>query len=186
VVIVEDQDDARAMVRALLELEGYEVHEAENGTKGLTVIERIHPDIALIDIGLPGIDGYDLARQLRKSLGNNHTYLVALTGYGPTILTRTTSEAEPFHPEHAEPGTVRHHIRVEGIQTPVTVEQNIKPVKFISQQITPLNSARTLIKEAIDTAAERQSGYSTAESRAYCNGLRAALAVMEATVASTE
>ncbi len=82
VVIVEDQDDARNMLRALLELEGYEVHEADNGTKGLTVIEHIHPDIALIDIGLPGLDGYEVVRQLRKSLGNNHTYLVALTGYG--------------------------------------------------------------------------------------------------------
>ncbi len=82
VVIVEDQDDARNMLRALLELEGYEVHEADNGTKGLTVIEHIHPDIALIDIGLPGLDGYEVVRQLRKNLGNNHTYLVALTGYG--------------------------------------------------------------------------------------------------------
>lgn len=82
VVIVEDQDDARNMLRALLELEGYEVYEANNGTKGLMVIERVHPDIALIDIGLPGLDGYELARQLRKSLGNSHSYLVALTGYG--------------------------------------------------------------------------------------------------------
>ncbi len=82
IVVVEDQNDARNMLRALLELEGYEVHDADNGTKGLTLIERVHPDIALIDIGLPGIDGYELARQLRKSLGNNHTYLVALTGYG--------------------------------------------------------------------------------------------------------
>lgn len=82
VVIVEDQDDARNMLRTLLELEGCEVHEADNGTKGLAVIERVHPEIALIDIGLPGIDGYELARQLRKSLGNSHTYLVALTGYG--------------------------------------------------------------------------------------------------------
>ncbi len=70
------------MMRTLLELEGYEVHEANNGTKGLAVIESVQPDIALIDIGLPGIDGYELVRQLRESLGNNHTYLVAVTGYG--------------------------------------------------------------------------------------------------------
>lgn len=82
VVIVEDQDDARRMLRSLLELDGYDVHEAENGTRGLALIERVHPDIALIDIGLPGIDGYELARQLRRSLGNKRTYLVALTGYG--------------------------------------------------------------------------------------------------------
>ena len=82
VVIVEDEDDARRMLRALLEMEGFEVHEADNGTKGLALIEHVHPDVALIDIGLPGIDGYELARQLREGLGNSHTYLVALTGYG--------------------------------------------------------------------------------------------------------
>lgn len=93
VVIVEDQDDARNMLRRLLELEGYEVHDAENGTKGLAVIEHVHPDVALIDIGLPGIDGYELARQLRKSLGNNHTYLVALTGYGQSRDVDTALQA---------------------------------------------------------------------------------------------
>ncbi|MCA9112911.1 MAG: PAS domain-containing protein, partial [Planctomycetaceae bacterium] len=93
IVIVEDQRDARLMLRRLLELEGYEVHEADNGTKGLTVIERVHPDVALIDIGLPGIDGYELARQLRESLGNNHSYLVALTGYGQKDDVDAASEA---------------------------------------------------------------------------------------------
>ncbi len=82
IVIVEDQEDARIMLRCLLELEGYEVHEADNGSRGLTMIEQFQPDIALIDIGLPGIDGYELAQQLRKSLGDHDTYLVALTGYG--------------------------------------------------------------------------------------------------------
>ncbi len=82
VVVVEDQDDARNMLQTLLELENYEVHTAENGTKGLALIERVHPDVALIDIGLPGMDGYELATQLRQNLGNSHTFLVALTGYG--------------------------------------------------------------------------------------------------------
>lgn len=82
VVVVEDQDDARKMLKTLLELESYEVHVAEDGIQGLELIEEVLPDIALIDIGLPGIDGYELARRLRKKKGNSHTYLVALTGYG--------------------------------------------------------------------------------------------------------
>lgn len=82
VVVVEDQDDARNMLKTLLKLENYEVHAAENGTKGLALIERVHPDVALIDIGLPGMNGYELATQLRQNLGNSHTHLVALTGYG--------------------------------------------------------------------------------------------------------
>ena len=93
VVIVEDQDDARNMLRTLLELDGFEVHEADNGTKGLALIERVHPDVALVDIGLPGIDGYELARQLRKNLGNEHTHLVAVTGYGQPSDIDAASEA---------------------------------------------------------------------------------------------
>jgi CheY-like chemotaxis protein len=93
VVIIEDQDDARFMLRSLLEMEGYEVHDAENGINGLALIQRIHPDVALIDIGLPGIDGYELARRLRASQGENHTYLVALTGYGQSTDVNAAREA---------------------------------------------------------------------------------------------
>ncbi len=93
IVVVEDQDDARRMLRTLLELQGFEVHEAENGTKGLAVIERYRPGVALIDIGLPGIDGYELARQLRQNLGINDTYLVALTGYGQPSDVESAFEA---------------------------------------------------------------------------------------------
>lgn len=82
IVIVEDQKDAREMLKALLTLEGYDVHAGENGIQGLAVIDQIRPDVALVDIGLPGIDGYELARQVRNDQGNDHTHLVALTGYG--------------------------------------------------------------------------------------------------------
>jgi chemotaxis methyl-accepting protein methylase/signal transduction histidine kinase/chemotaxis response regulator CheB len=82
IVVVEDQEDNRRMLRALLELDGYRVFTAENGPKGLAAIEQHRPDIALIDIGLPGLTGYEVATQVRESLGNKQTYLVALTGYG--------------------------------------------------------------------------------------------------------
>ena len=62
IVVVEDQDDNRRMLASLLELEGCEVHQAENGPKGLAAIELHHPDIALIDIGLPGLTGYEVAK----------------------------------------------------------------------------------------------------------------------------
>jgi len=82
IVIVEDQDDNRQMLRKLLELDGFQVYDAENGAKGLAAIELHRPDIALIDIGLPGLSGYEVAKQVRESLNNKETYLVALTGYG--------------------------------------------------------------------------------------------------------
>jgi CheY-like chemotaxis protein len=80
VVIVEDSDDSRLSLQKILEQEGHTVHTAIDGPSGFEVIAQMRPDVAVIDIGLPGLDGYGLAEQLR-SLGLR-TYLIALTGYG--------------------------------------------------------------------------------------------------------
>jgi CheY-like chemotaxis protein len=80
VVIVEDSQDERLSLQKVLETEGHVVHTASDGPGGLETIMRLRPDVALIDIGLPGLDGYRLAERLRSAgLG---TFLVALTGYG--------------------------------------------------------------------------------------------------------
>lgn len=93
VVIVEDSPDNRRMLKQLLEVQGCRVVTAENGTKGLAAIEQYQPDIALIDIGLPGLDGYEVARQVRTNLGNTKTYLAALTGYGQPSDVRQALDA---------------------------------------------------------------------------------------------
>jgi PAS domain S-box-containing protein len=80
ILIVEDNADSREMLRVLLELAGHEVHEAEDGPGGLAALERVRPDVALIDLGLPGLDGYELARRARQA--GTTARLVALTGYG--------------------------------------------------------------------------------------------------------
>jgi signal transduction histidine kinase len=82
VLIVEDNTDSRAMLQAMLELWGHEVHEAPDGESGLDRARTVRPEIALIDVGLPGLDGYELARQIRASVGGTHIFLVAVTGYG--------------------------------------------------------------------------------------------------------
>jgi CheY-like chemotaxis protein len=82
VLIVEDNDGSREMLKMLLELDGFEVTAAENGPDGLAAFQRQRPDVALIDIGLPGIDGYQVARQIRGEPENDGVRLVALTGYG--------------------------------------------------------------------------------------------------------
>lgn len=106
IVIIEDQDDNRHMLRALLELDGYRVITAEDGTKGLAAIEQHRPDVALVDIGLPGITGYDIAKQVREKLKNDQTYLIALTGYGQPHDVQAAFEAgfdshivKPFDPK---------------------------------------------------------------------------------------
>jgi CheY-like chemotaxis protein len=82
VLIVEDNVDVRSMLHTLLELEGHDVQEAADGSQGLESLAREPFDVALIDIGLPGLDGYELARRARSSCGQRCPRLVALTGYG--------------------------------------------------------------------------------------------------------
>ena len=60
VVLVEDQADARRMMQLFLESEGIRVYSAENGVDGIDLIERIHPDVALVDLGLPVMTGFEL------------------------------------------------------------------------------------------------------------------------------
>jgi two-component system CheB/CheR fusion protein len=82
VVIVEDQADARRMLQILLERDGLRVFTAANGSDGVELIERERPDLALVDLGLPVMSGYELARRIRSSGRNSATRLVALSGYG--------------------------------------------------------------------------------------------------------
>ncbi|MBI4205280.1 MAG: response regulator [Betaproteobacteria bacterium] len=82
VLIIEDNDDARQMLRAALALDGHEVREAPDGATGLAAAAEARPDVVLIDIGLPDIDGYEVARRLRADQPNGHIALIALSGYG--------------------------------------------------------------------------------------------------------
>jgi len=81
VVLVEDNEDIRETSRELLEQLGCEVTTAKDGPSGLACLLSNKPDVALVDIGLPGIDGYEVGRAARGSLGDS-IVLVALTGYG--------------------------------------------------------------------------------------------------------
>ncbi|HVX10744.1 MAG TPA: chemotaxis protein CheB [Pirellulales bacterium] len=82
VVVIDDETDNREMLQALLQLHGYHVRSASNGQEGVELIERLHPQAALIDIGLPGMSGYEVAEHVRRNLMDDRTYLVAVTGYG--------------------------------------------------------------------------------------------------------
>ncbi len=81
IVLVEDQEDLRGLMRDVLEVSGHRVIEAANGFEGVERILAEKPDIAIIDIGLPGIDGHEVARRVRAVLGDT-IVLVALTGRG--------------------------------------------------------------------------------------------------------
>ena|SRR5688572_20213002 len=101
ILLVEDHADAREALQALLELEGYEVLTAAEGLAALDIARTKHPDIALIDIGLPGLDGYEVARRLRAMDGFRPT-LVALTGYSQP-QDRRDAEAAGFDAHLVKP-----------------------------------------------------------------------------------
>jgi CheY-like chemotaxis protein len=82
VLVVEDGLDARESLRLLLEQAGHVVETAEDGPTGLAKLQSFRPEVALIDIGLPGLDGYALARRARACPETSSIRLVAVTGYG--------------------------------------------------------------------------------------------------------
>lgn len=92
ILIVEDHDDSREMLRQLLVLEGYDVDVAEDGQRGVDAALAHQPAIALIDLGLPVLDGYEVARAIRDRFGRN-IWLVALTSRTTPADRRRSAEA---------------------------------------------------------------------------------------------
>ncbi len=77
--------DASALLAELFESEDYDVRVASEGIEALQMISQRCPDVAILDIGLPGMDGYEVARRIRRSSSSCNTKLIALTGWsGPT------------------------------------------------------------------------------------------------------
>lgn len=82
IVLIEDNQDSREMLQTMLQLDGFQVVSAADGQSGLETILKLRPDIAVIDIGLPIIDGHEVARRVRRQLKDSDILLIALTGYG--------------------------------------------------------------------------------------------------------
>lgn len=93
IVVIEDNDDGRAMLETMLALEGHHVRSAPNGVSGVAVARAWPPDIVLVDIGLPDIDGYEVARRLRHAGLDPRLKLVAVSGYGQPDDERRACEA---------------------------------------------------------------------------------------------
>ena len=82
VLLIEDNVDITDFIRMQLEIWGHEVFVAHDGPSGLEAALRLRPEIALLDVGLPGMDGYELAQRLRRDPAGTEICLVAMTGYG--------------------------------------------------------------------------------------------------------
>jgi two-component system CheB/CheR fusion protein len=93
VLVVDDYVDATRALERLLTVMGHEVIIAHEGKSGIELAERVHPDVILLDIGLPEMDGYSVARHLRALPSMAATRIIALTGYGAERARRTGREA---------------------------------------------------------------------------------------------
>jgi DNA-binding response OmpR family regulator len=106
VLVADDERDQVATLALLLLDEGYEVREVYRGSEVLRMVRDFDPDIALIDIGMPGMTGYDVAREIRQVFGGARPLLVAITGWKQSsdrILARLAGFdhhlAKPFDPK---------------------------------------------------------------------------------------
>jgi signal transduction histidine kinase len=118
VLLIEDNEDGREMMATMLAAHGFPVDQAADGLQGVAAAQARHPAVALVDIGLPGIDGYEVARRLRRDPGTQDIRLIALTGYGLAEDQRRVLEA----------GFDRHLVK------PVSIEQLLEALTPASLQ----------------------------------------------------
>jgi len=81
ILLADDDRDATLSLSTLLKLEGYEVRHVYDGNATLDAVREFEPDIVLVDIGMPKLSGYDVARHIREHYGKERPVLVALTGW---------------------------------------------------------------------------------------------------------
>jgi CheY-like chemotaxis protein len=95
--VIEDNADNRDALRTFLRLDGHRVEVAGDGVSGVEMARAVRPEVALIDIGLPGLDGYEVGSRIRDDLGTS-VMLCAITGYGrPEDVRRATDAGFDTH-----------------------------------------------------------------------------------------
>jgi CheY-like chemotaxis protein len=107
ILVVDDHRDAARVLGLLLDSMGHDVKTATDGYKALEEISSFHPEIVVLDIGLPEIDGYEVARRVREQPALRGTKLIALTGWSHADDRRRTREA----------GFDHHLVKPVGVKT---------------------------------------------------------------------
>lgn len=102
VLVVDDNEDGAEMLAEILSIQGYSTRIAQDAPSALRVASEFSPQIAFLDIGLPIVDGYELAARLREIPELAKLHLIALTGYGQSEDRRRTREAG-FHQHLVKP-----------------------------------------------------------------------------------
>ena len=113
VLIADDNVDAAESLQLWLEMSGHEVHTALSGPAALEVAETVKPQVALLDVGMPGMSGLEVARRIREAPWGREMVLIALTGWGQDEDRRRTKEAGFDHhlTKPVAPDTIEELIR---------------------------------------------------------------------------
>ena len=93
ILIVDDDADAAASMAKLLQLSGHETHTVHDGLQALQAAERLHPNVVLLDLGLPKLNGYEVCRRIRQQPWAKYAVIVAVTGSGQENDRQKSSEA---------------------------------------------------------------------------------------------
>jgi CheY-like chemotaxis protein len=93
VLVADDNRDGAETLALMLRLEGHDVAVAHDGPAALLMFERHRPEVALLDVGMPELDGYEVARRIRARADGAHVLLIAVTGWGQEKDRRQSAEA---------------------------------------------------------------------------------------------
>lgn len=99
ILLVEDNRDAAEMLRGILEMQGHAVRIEPDGPGAIEAVESFDPEVVLLDIGLPGMNGHEVAKRIREQSGGKDLLIVALTGY-----------AQPEEVERSKVSGIDHHL----------------------------------------------------------------------------
>jgi signal transduction histidine kinase/ActR/RegA family two-component response regulator len=113
VLVVDDNQDAADSLAALLEIDGFDAHAVYDGAAAIEAAAASQPDIVILDLGMPGMDGYETARAIRQRPGADRILMLALTGWGQSDARRRTQEAG-FDHHLVKPVELEQIIRLAG------------------------------------------------------------------------
>ena len=82
IIVVDDNEEAANLLRLFLQRDGHQVATAYDGRSALKLVEELHPDVVFLDIGMPNMNGYEVARTLRRFPRRDSMQLIAMTGWG--------------------------------------------------------------------------------------------------------
>jgi CheY-like chemotaxis protein len=152
VVVVDDNSDAADTLRRLLQMWGHNCQVAYDGETGFRMACDYHPDCMLLDLAMPGMDGYTLARKLRMQPGLEHTRLVALTAYFDDLHVRLAYEAG-FDDYLVKPMQIAGFDRLKEILRAVA-RLTVSTEEIARQNADLAAETRELVKEVRDDVAQ--------------------------------